>query len=228
MSVRVPGGNSCVRLRRAPFDPARPSWQGRRVIWLIRHGETDANAARVVQRPEVALSARGRRQADRLAARLGGAPVRLVVSSDLRRAVETAERIVATTGAPLELDPGLRERDFGDVRGTPYAALTEDIFGPGYAPPNGETWAAFDARVDVAWARLLARAAAVAGDVAVVTHGLVCAAVAGRHGDLPPGGVLPAAWGNACVTLLDPPRALRLVGCTAHLGETPPARGGAV
>ncbi len=78
-----------------------------------------------------------------------------MLSSDLRRAVETAEVIAQATGAPLELDPGLRERDFGDVRGTAYAALTEDIFGPDYAPPNGETWAAFHLRVDAAWRGVL-------------------------------------------------------------------------
>src|SRR5437667_456679 len=41
-------------------------------IYLIRHGETDANAARVVQLPTVPLSERGRDQATRLAARLAG------------------------------------------------------------------------------------------------------------------------------------------------------------
>jgi len=195
------------------------------MLWLLRHGETDANAARIVQRPEVALSARGREQAERLARRLADGRVAHVVSSDLRRAVETAEAIVRATGASLELDPCLRERDFGDVRGTAYAALAEDIFGPDYAPPNGETWAAFHVRVDAAWRGVLARAATTPGDLVVVTHGLVVGAVVRRHCDLPPGTEVPLAWPNTAVTLVEPPRALALLGCTAHL--VAPAEGGA-
>jgi broad specificity phosphatase PhoE len=44
-------------------------------ILLIRHGETDSNAARIVQTPDVPLSARGVAQAERLARRLAGAGV---------------------------------------------------------------------------------------------------------------------------------------------------------
>src|SRR5512143_2148507 len=70
------------------------------VIFLVRHGETDANAARVVQTPDVPLSARGREQARALATRLAGEGVAHIVSSDLARADETARTIAAATGAP--------------------------------------------------------------------------------------------------------------------------------
>jgi broad specificity phosphatase PhoE len=39
-------------------------------ILLARHGETDGNAARILQRPDVPLNARGLRQAEQLAERL--------------------------------------------------------------------------------------------------------------------------------------------------------------
>jgi len=188
------------------------------MIYLVRHGETDANAARVVQRPDAPLSARGHAQAERLARRLAAAPVGVVLSSDLRRAVETASRVTRATAAPLVLDPGLAERDFGDVRGTAYADLDVDIFGADYAPPGGETWDVFHRRVDAAWSRVVARAAETPGDVVVVTHGLVCRAVAIRHLVLPPGAVVPLAWGNTAVTVVDG-RVATLVGCTAHLGD---------
>ena len=55
-------------------------------------------------------------------------------------------------GAPLTFDPLLHERNFGDIRGTPYASLGFDMFAPDYAPPNGETWEVFHTRVDRAWA----------------------------------------------------------------------------
>lgn len=198
----------------------------REMVWLVRHGETAANAARIVQRPEVGLSARGRWQAEALGRRLAEAGIRLVLASDLRRAVETAEIVAAAAGVPLEFDAGLRERDFGDVRGTPYASLADDIFAPGYSPPGGESWEAFHARVDEVWPRVLARAASEGGDIAVVTHGLVVGAVLRRHCDPPAGIDIPLACPNAAVSLIVPPRRLALLACTAHLaGE---AAGGIV
>lgn len=144
----------------------------------------------------------------------------MVLSSDLRRAVETARAVADATAAPLLLDAGLAERDFGTVRGTAYADLDVDIFGPDYAPPGGETWDLFHRRVDAAWSRVLARAAATPGDVVVVTHGLVCRAVAMRHLVLPPAVVVPLAWANTAVTVVDDGVAA-IVGCTAHLGDLP-------
>ena len=195
-------------------------------IYLLRHAETDGNATRVVQLPGVPLSERGRQQAARLAARLAGAGITRIVSSDLARAIETAEALHATTGAPVEIDPALAERNFGDVRGTPYSGLTADIFGPDYEPPGGETWATFRARVDDAWKRVLHSAAETDGHVAVVTHGLVCAAVFDRHLDGTPDDA-PERWGNTALTIIEAPRTVRLLACTAHLSGDA-ERGGAV
>jgi broad specificity phosphatase PhoE len=195
-------------------------------IYLLRHGETDANVTRVVQRPEVPLSARGREQAERLARRLAEEGIARVRTSDLARALETARALEAATAAPLDIDPALAERNYGAIRGTAYADLPTDIFAPDYEPPEGETWATFHARVDRAWADVLRVAAATSGNLAVVTHGLVCERVLQRHLD---GGsaVGAAGWGNTCVTVIEPPRTLRLLACTAHLDGAAPA-GGAV
>ena len=108
---------------------------------------------------------------------------------------------------------------YGDVRGTAYADLATDIFAPDYAPPNGETWAVFHARVDAAWARVVAAACRTPGDLAVVTHGLVCHAVATRHLDLPAGATVTMRWGNTSLTVIEGPayRTVRLLDCTAHL-----------
>jgi len=192
-------------------------------LFLVRHGETEANAVRVVQRPEVPLSPRGRAQAERLARRLAETGVARILTSDLRRAAETAERVAEAAGAPLELEPLLRERDYGEIRGRPYAELEREgvsIFAPGYAPPGGETWEAFFARVERAWARIREVAARTPGSVAVVTHGLVKHAIASRQ--LSPAlGVEPARivpFANTAVTVLEgPPWEVRLLGCTAHL-----------
>ena len=152
-----------------------------RSILLIRHGETVGNAARVVQHPDDPLSPRGIAQAERLARRLASEGVSAIVSSDYARARGTAERLQQLTGAPLLFEPLLQERNFGDLRGTPYSEIGFDMFGLDYAPPNGESWPVFHARVDRAWARVQEHLSATAGGrLAVVTHGLVCRSLAAR------------------------------------------------
>jgi probable phosphoglycerate mutase len=198
-------------------------------ILLIRHGETDSNAARIVQLPEAPLSERGREQARRLAARIaseGG--VTSIVTSDLRRAHETAAAISAATGIPLVLEPLLQERSFGDFRGTAYADLPVDIFAPGVVPPGGESIPEFARRVDRAWDRIRELAAQVEDRIAIVTHGLVCDELARRH--LACDGPAPTSWANSCVTIVagTPPwRVLRLA-CTAHLAVIADDTGGRV
>src|SRR5262245_41649040 len=97
-------------------------------LFLIRHGETPSNAARVVQMPDTPLSPRGIAQAERLARRLAGEGAALIVTSDYARALMTAERLQAATGAALVIEPGLQERNFGDLRGRAYADLGFDMF----------------------------------------------------------------------------------------------------
>jgi probable phosphoglycerate mutase len=190
-------------------------------IFLIRHGETLGNASRTVQLPDNTLSPRGIAQAERLARRLAHEGIALILSSDYARAVTTADHIRHATGAPVRYSPLLQERNFGDLRGTPYADLGFDMFEPDYAPPNGETWEAFHARVDSAWALVQDTAARTEGHLAVVTHGLVCRSLAARHLVLPAGEAAPDAWGNTALTIIDHPAPwqVRLLNCIAHLDD---------
>src|SRR5262249_12139579 len=190
-------------------------------IFLIRHGETEGNAARIVQRPDSPLSARGVAQAERLARRLAGEGIAQIVSSDLARAMTTARHLRDVIGVPLTVDPLLQERNFGDIRGTPYAELGLDIFAPDYGPPNGETWAVFHARVDRAWTRVQELAAVGDGHLAVVTHGLVCRSLAERHLVLPNSETVPLRWENTSLTIVEgpPPWRVRLLNCIAHLDD---------
>jgi probable phosphoglycerate mutase len=186
-----------------------------------------------VQLPDNPLSPRGIAQAERLARRLEREGIGAIVASDFARAAQTAEHLARVTGLPVHHDPLLQERNFGDLRGTPYARLAFDMFAPDYAPPNGETWEVFHARVDQAWALVRARAAATGGHLAVVTHGLVCRSLAARHLSLPDGVVVPERWENTAVTIVEPPRdgqagwRVTRLNCIAHLDEDPPARSGA-
>lgn len=189
-------------------------------IFIIRHGETASNAARVVQMPDTPLSERGLAQAERLARRMERDGVARVLTSDHSRALMTAERIRAATGAPLEIDELLRERDFGEIRGRPYAELG-NIMAPDYEPPGGETWQEFHARVESAWSLIQGAAAETPGNLAVVTHGLVCFSLLHNHlalGELPPPDM---RFGNTGVTIVDhqAPYTVRKIGCVEHLDE---------
>lgn len=188
-------------------------------ILLIRHGETVGNASRIVQTPDSPLSPRGLAQAERLGTRLAGAGLARILTSDLPRAAVTAELVRRVTGVPVDTEPLLQERNFGDVRGTPYAELGVDLFAPDFAPPGGESWDVFHARVDRAWELVRALASSVPGPLAVVTHGLVCRSLVARHLTLPAGTVVPARWENTSLTVVEGPGPwhVRLLNCIAHL-----------
>ena len=189
-------------------------------ILLVRHGETAGNAARVVQRPEIPLNERGIHQAARLAERLFALEFVHVLCSDLVRSRMTAEPLRAHRGVVIEETPLLQERDFGDLRGTPYAELTEDPFAPAYVPPNGESVEVFHRRVAQAFALIVERRRALSGPLVVVTHGLVCHAIIENHSRA---GSVPDHFDNTGLTILDsaPPFAAHLVNCTQHLGGAP-------
>lgn len=190
-----------------------------RAIVLVRHGETDSNAARILQWPDTPLSARGLAQAERLGQRLARMPIGRILSSDYARARMTAECVARKTNAPLQLDPGLQERNFGELRGTAYKDLTSDPFAPGYTPPGGESWEDLHARTDAVWERVVRLAAGTQGHLVVVTHGLVCHSLVSRRLELADGVQAPLGFANTSVTLIEqgPPWRVALVNCCAHL-----------
>ena len=123
-------------------------------ILLIRHGETLGNRNRIIQVAETPLSDRGLEQAGRLGQRLSSAPIKEIWTSHLSRARMTADAVERTTGASLREVPDLEERNLGALRGTAYADLDFNPFMPGDAPPEGETWEVFPARVDRTWEKI--------------------------------------------------------------------------
>ncbi len=83
-------------------------------IYLARHGESEANAARTVAGwTDVPLTAKGREQAHALADSLKGIHLDAVYASTLSRSRETAE--IAAPGMHVQSLPGLRERNFGEL-----------------------------------------------------------------------------------------------------------------
>ena len=188
-------------------------------ILLVRHGETAGNALRILQRPDASLNERGIHQVEQLARRLVDHGFVHIVCSDLLRARMTAAPLAARSGIAIEESPLLQERNFGDLRGVPYAECTEDPFGPNFAPPNGEDWPRFHTRVAEAFDFIVSLRRRVNGTLVVVTHGLVCRALVERHVLLPAGVVAPERFDNTSITVLheNPPHTVSLINCTRHL-----------
>jgi 2,3-bisphosphoglycerate-dependent phosphoglycerate mutase len=148
-------------------------------FFLVRHGESTWNAARLVQgHTDVAhLTERGRLQASDVAAHLKGEGATRVISSDLTRAVETAETISRALDLPLSLDAGLRERHYGSFEGRPIDEVTPQmidvvdgaIVDPCAHPGGGESHLEFYARTRETLERL---AISHPGErIIAVTHG---------------------------------------------------------
>jgi len=85
-------------------------------IFLIRHGQSEANAKGIHQGQKInsSLSKKGREQAKRIAERLKDEKIEAVYSSDLKRAMETAEEIARFHNLKVLPDKRLREYDTGD------------------------------------------------------------------------------------------------------------------
>lgn len=124
----------------------------RRLI-LLRHGQTEYNAtSRMQGQLDTELSELGRRQALAAAREIATFEPLAVVSSDLRRAYDTAVALGDSAGLPVEIDPRLRETHLGQWQGLTHHDV--DSVAPGaraawradatWAPPQGES------RVDVA------------------------------------------------------------------------------
>ncbi|MBB4665248.1 histidine phosphatase family protein [Conexibacter arvalis] len=165
-------------------------------LWLVRHGETAWTVSRQhTGETDIPLTENGERDAAGLAPRLARERFALVLASPLARARRTAE--LAGFGPDrVELEPDLRELDYGDYEGLTTVQIRErrpgwDLWRDGC--PGGESIADVAARA----ARVVARARAADGPVLLFAHGHLLrtlAAVAleldpnaGRHLVLDPG-----------------------------------------
>ena len=129
---------------------------------LVRHGETEQNARGIFQGYSlVPLSARGRVQAVLVAERLVSLRPQALYSSDLRRAMETADIISQHLGLTVQLCEGLREWNIGTWIGQSTAAYLAHLQAIGahpvtYVPAGGESQLHTQARI-VAQMQILVR-----------------------------------------------------------------------
>ena len=185
-----------------------------RHLVMLRHGQTEYNAgSRMQGQLDTDLSDLGRAQAVSAAEVLAKRQPLVIVSSDLRRALDTATALGERSGLPVTTDTRLRETHLGDWQGMTH--LEVDVIAPGarmawrddarWAPHGGES------RVDVAQRSLPLVEELVAGQsewgvddpdrpVVLVAHGGLIAALTAALLDLPVdnwpvlGGMGNASW----------------------------------
>jgi probable phosphoglycerate mutase len=180
---------------------------------LVRHGVTDWNRARRFQgQIDIPLNDEGRRQAEltgrRLAAEAARHPVAAVYTSDLGRAMQTAEPIASGLGLAVQAEPGLRERHYGAFEGRTHEQLASEqaeawrrwrAREPDFElPGGGESLRGFHSRVEQVLLRLAARHPA--ATVVAVAHG----------------GVLDCAYRIAAGLPLDAPRGHDLLNASLN------------
>jgi len=112
------------------------------ILYLVRHGETVDNARQLMQgQTQGELNDVGIGQARALSGRLDGVAIDAIVSSDLRRAVDTAAILAAPRGLSVVTTPLLRERDWGSFTGRFIPSLKGEVW-----PDDIETLEALLAR----------------------------------------------------------------------------------
>lgn len=108
-----------------------------RKLLLLRHGRTSWNAERRFQgQADPPLDEIGRVQAYEVATLVAALRPDLLVSSDAARAMQTAKRVGAATGLPVQAEVRLRERSLGHWEG-----LTRDEVAERY-PDEFADWVA--------------------------------------------------------------------------------------
>ena len=227
------GVSGAAQSRPAAAARPGPSWTGAQpeplTTALLRHGETPLSAERrFAGRGDIPLTETGLAQARAAARRLASrGRVDWIVTSPLQRARRTADEVAAATGAPVEVDDGWMETDFGEWEGLSFAEAMQrwpdDVAGwlkdTSAPPPGGESFDATGHRVLAALDRVLARGPA--GTVVVVSHVTPMKTVL-RHALLaPPESMRRMYLSVACLCdvdwYADGPAVVRTLNDTAHL-----------
>lgn len=185
----------------------------RRLV-MLRHGQTEYNAgSRMQGQLDTDLTDLGRAQAVAAAEVLAKRQPLLIVSSDLRRAYDTAVALGERTGLRVQVDTRLRETHLGDWQGLTHDEVDAGAPGARLAWRDDATWAPHggESRVDVADRSLPLVAELLAGEpdwgndeperpVVLVAHGGLIAALTAALLGLPVdnwpvlGGMGNASW----------------------------------
>lgn len=153
-------------------------------VFAIRHGETEWSVSgQHTGTTDIPLTDNGRRLAERIKPALAKESFALVLVSPMQRARETCQ--IAGLGDKAVIEPDLMEWNYGEFEGLTPKQIRERA--PGWlifrdGCPGGESPEQIGARVD----RVIARARAASGDVALFAHGHVLRVLAARWLGQPP------------------------------------------
>ncbi|MGW4243232.1 histidine phosphatase family protein [Nocardia sp. NPDC004722] len=183
---------------------------GVRRLILLRHGQTEWNASdRMQGQIDTELSDVGRRQAKDCAPDMACSDLIAIVSSDLKRAHDTALAVAECAGMPVALDPRLRETNLGQWEGMDHREVDAQFPGarkgwrldPTFAPPGGESKLEVGARaLPVVRELYAAREDWPGHTIVLVAHGGLIAALTAALLELPEanwpvlGGLANTSW----------------------------------
>jgi broad specificity phosphatase PhoE len=174
-------------------------------LLLVRHGQSQWNAAGLMQgqTAHVPLTPLGHQQATAAAAELARLRPGVLLTSDLLRAVQTAEHCAAATGLAPRTVPALREQAYGVLEGRLSRELWDivDWTDPHWSAPGGESLAELHARVEAFLKELAAEPPA--DVIALVTHGDTIRAAQAVVAGLGPDAMPAVTPHNGTVTRLE-------------------------
>jgi probable phosphoglycerate mutase len=178
-------------------------------IWLVRHGETEwSKSGQHTGRTDIPLTPEGEKQGRALARHLAGQPFALVLTSPLSRARETCR--LAGLDAKAEISDDLREWNYGIYEGRKTADIRKEQ--PGWTiwdspVPEGEAVEQVGERAH----RVIARADAVPGDVALFAHAHFLRILGACWMGLPPIHGRTLTLGTASISILGYERETRVI-----------------
>jgi broad specificity phosphatase PhoE len=176
-------------------------------LWLLRHGETEWSLSGAhTSHTDLPLTPEGERRAAKLKIFLAGHEFAMVLSSPMRRALDTAR----LAGFHPEVTSDLLEWDYGEYEGRTTPDIQQEA--PGWTvwtadPPGGETAAQVSARAD----RVIERAADAPGDVALFGHGHMLRVLCARWLSLGPANGKLFALSTGTVSVLGYERDTRVI-----------------
>lgn len=176
-------------------------------IFLVRHGETEwSRSGQHTSRTDLPLTPEGELQAAHLKRMLEGRHFALVLSSPMKRALDTCRLI----GLAPVISESLIEWDYGDYEGLSTQQIQQRS--PGWTiwtgdVPNGESIERVAARAD----EVITRALAAAGDVAFFGHGHLLRVLATRWIGLDPHAGAHLALSTASLSVLGYERETRVI-----------------
>lgn len=178
-------------------------------LWLIRHGETAWSLSGAhTSRTDIPLTDRGRERARKIKDYLAGKSFSMVLTSPMQRARDTCR--IAGLGDVAQIDDDLSEWNYGAYEGRTTEEIQREI--PGWSvwtSPiiDGETINQVAERAN----RVIARAAAKGGNVALFAHAHILRILTACWIQMPPVTGSRLALGTGTVSILGYERETRVI-----------------